>query len=91
MAAAIAVDIAPFTPQVFDMAPGESLVVTQRGDTTEARRIARNGTMGPVITLPKDAPREDLQGQLDAILRDTTFARPGKAEAHPAMQQTRSP
>ena len=91
MAAAIAVDIAPFTPQVFDMAPGESLVVTQRRDTAEARRIARDGTMGPVITLPKDAPREELQSQLDAILRDTTFARPGRAEAHPVMQQTRTP
>jgi hypothetical protein len=91
MAAAIAVDIAPFTPQVFDMAPGESLVVTQRRDTTEARRIARDGTMGRVITLPKDATREELQGQLDAILRDTTFARPGRPEAHPAMQPMRTP
>jgi hypothetical protein len=47
--------------------------------------------MGAVITFPQDATREELQGQLDAILRDTTFARPGRAEAHPAMQQTRAP
>lgn len=91
LAAAIEVDIASFQPHVFDMAPGESLVVTQRRDTTAARRIARDGTMGAVITLPQEATREELQGQLDAILRDTTFARPGRAEAHPAMQQTRTP
>jgi hypothetical protein len=90
-AAALEVDIAPVTPQVFDMASGESLVVTQRRDTTEARRIARDGTMGPVITLTKDAWREAHQSRLDAILRDTAFARPGRAEAHPAMQQTRKP
>jgi hypothetical protein len=46
--------------------------------------------MGAVITFPQDAKREELQGQLDAILRDTTFARPGRAEAHPAMEQMRA-
>jgi hypothetical protein len=91
VAAAIEVDVAPFKPHAFDMAPGESLVVTQRRDTAEARRIAHNGTIGPVITFTKDLRREELQGQLDAILRDITFARPGSAEAHPVMQQTRTP
>jgi hypothetical protein len=47
--------------------------------------------MGPVITFTKDSRREAQQARLDAILRDTTFARPGLAEAHPAMQQTRTP
>jgi hypothetical protein len=91
VAVAIEVDVAPFTPQVFAMTPGESLVVTHRRDATEARRVARDGTMGPVITLTQDARRDELQVQLDAILGDTQFARPGRAEAHPTMQQTRTP
>ena len=91
VAAALEVDIAPFTPQVFDMTPGESLVVIQQRHTVEARRKARDGTMGPVITFAKDSGREQQQDRLDAILRDTSFARPGSAETHPVMQQSRSP
>jgi glycogen debranching enzyme len=89
--AAIEVDIAPLTSRVFNMAPGESLVVTQRRDSVEARRRAPDGTMGPVITFANDPQRERQQDRLDAILLDTPFARPGRAEAHPVMQQSRTP
>jgi glycogen debranching enzyme len=91
LAATIDVDIAPFVSRAFKMEPGESLVVTQRQHTLEARRVSRNGTMGSVIRFSKNSAREAQQERLDDILRDTQFARPGRAEAHPVMQQTRTP
>jgi hypothetical protein len=73
------------------MNPGDTLVVTHQRDRLEARRMTRDDTMGPVIRFKKDSRREEQQARLDAILRETQFARPGRAEAHPVMQQTRTP
>jgi hypothetical protein len=85
------VDILPFEVRRFVIDAGESLVVTQRGDRLEARRVATGGVIGDVTEIPRSAQRAAKQAQLDAILRGTRFARPGVAEIHPVMRQMRTP
>ena len=91
LAVALEVDIAPFTLRSFEVEPGASLVVSHVRDRLEARRVARDGTIGPTVQFEKNDERVARQVRLDAILRDTRFAQPGRAEAHPVMQPARTP
>lgn len=85
------VDIAPYEVRSFGLGPGETIVVSERGDRLEARRVAGDGSVGDASTIPRSAERVAQQAVLDAILRDTRFAQPGIAEAHPVMRETRTP
>ena len=85
--ATLEIDIAPFTPQNFVVAAGDSLIVEQRPHRLTVQHLDAAGRRQAQTVVTPDADRSALQTRLDAILASAVFAQPGKADAHPAMQR----
>jgi hypothetical protein len=90
-AARLDLDLVPFELRSFDVAAGETLTVEQKKGKLFVRLLAADGIQVKSVTLSPVATRRKQQARLDAILAGTEFAQPGVAEAHPAMQQQRTP
>ena len=87
----VSVDIAPFAVGSFSVEPGDALIAEQRQQGLHVRRIGRSGAEMESVLLEPASERLQRQERLDAILAGTDFARPGIADAHPVMQQVRTP
>ncbi len=87
----VSVDIAPFAVGSFSVEPGDALIAEQRQQGLHVRRIDRSGAEMESVLLEPASERLQRQERLDAILAGTDFARPGIADAHPVMQQVRTP
>ncbi len=87
----VIVDIAPFAVGSFSVEPGDALIAEQRQQGLHVRRIDRSGAEMESVLLEPASERLQRQERLDAILAGTDFARPGIADAHPVMQQVRTP
>ena len=85
--ATIEIDIAPFLPQVLDVAAGDSIVVEHRARRLTVQHVLADGRRQARAHVAPDADRSARQARLDAILAPAAFARPGQADAHPSMQR----
>ncbi len=90
-AARLDVDIVPFERSSFDVATGETLVVEQTATKLVVQHVGVDGSAGKPVTLRSSSARREQQVRLDAILADTAFAKPGKADEHAVMRQTSKP
>lgn len=86
-AATIEIDIAPFLPQVRDVAAGDSIVVEHRAQRLTVQQMFADGRRTTRAYVAPDADLSARQARLDAILAPAAFARPGKADEHPSMQR----
>ncbi|HET7462597.1 MAG TPA: amylo-alpha-1,6-glucosidase [Longimicrobium sp.] len=83
----LTVDLAPYPPRTFAAAAGDVLIAEERGGRLRLRLLSAAGTVKESATLAPSAERLAEQARLDAILRGTPFAAPGRAEDHRVMRQ----
>lgn len=85
--AELAVDLAPYPPRAFAAAPGDVLIAEERAGGLRLRLLSATGAVKESATLAPSPERVAGQARLDAVLRGTPFAAPGRADDHPAMRQ----
>ena len=83
----VQLDVARFAVSSFHCEIGDTLIVEEAAQTLLVRHLDVGGREKSRVTLAPDPERHQQQARLDAILAGTSFATPGRAESHPALQR----
>jgi glycogen debranching enzyme len=84
--ATLVFDVVPYRVAEFQAGSGDRLIVETQARSLRARLVAATGRTKATAVLRPDASRRALQAQLDAALRDVSFAAPRSPESHPVLQ-----
>jgi hypothetical protein len=84
--AQLVLDLPSHAVTTLEARAGETVQVTTALHGLDVRVLAPDGSTRHSLVVPADVERQARQARFDAVLRGTTFARPGIAASHPVMQ-----